>query len=221
MLKLKTEAREGGKHMKNLRKSGKMPAVFYGNEVSATPIAIATADFMKVWREGGESSVIELETPDGVKDVLIHDVQTDPVKGVPQHADFYVIDKNKKITVTVPLEFEGVSPAVKELNGTLVKVMHEIEIEVLPKDLPHSLKVDISMLKNFESRITIADITLPESAEATDSLGETVALVAEQKEEEEAPAEPIDMSAIEVEQKGKKEEEGVLGGEAPTEQKEE
>jgi len=214
MLKLTTDTREKGKHIKKLRKNGKMPAVFYGNKVSATTISVDTTEFLKVWREAGESSVITLDTPTGAKDVLIQDVQTDPVKGMPVHADFYVIDKDKKITVTVPLEFEGISPAVKELNGTLVKVMHEIEIEVLPKDLPHSLKVDISKLVDFESRIKVSDIALPQSAVPTDGADEIVALIAEQKEEEEASAEAIDMSAIEVEKKGKKED--VDGADAST-----
>jgi len=206
MLELKAQARlEYGKKLKKLRKNGKMPAVFYGSKSESTPITVDTKEFIKIWKEAGESSVISLETPNGAKDVLIQDVDIDPVRGIPRHTDFYVIDKDKKITVTVPVVFVGVSAAVKELNGTLVKVMHEIEIEVLPKHLPHELKADLSLLKDFESRISIKDIILPESAEAADDANETIALIVEQKEEEEKPEEAIDLSAIEVEKKGKQE----------------
>jgi large subunit ribosomal protein L25 len=65
------------------------------------------------------------------------------------------------VEVHVPLEFVGVSPAVKELGGTLVKVLHEINIEALPKDLPHDLTVDISTLAGLDDKILVQDIPLP------------------------------------------------------------
>ena len=130
-----------------------MPAVFYGPKEETTPVTISEKDFVKVWREAGESSVIELSGVGDAKEVLIHEVDVDPVSGTPRHADFYVIEKGKKVTVGIPLTFEGVAPAVKELGGILVKVMHEIEIEVMPKDLPHDIVVDISSPKHFDSQI--------------------------------------------------------------------
>lgn len=212
-----TEKRDARKGLAKLRKEGKMPAVFYGSKTTSTPVAILTKDFQKVWGEAGESSVIVLETPSGKVDALIHEVDLDPVRGEPIHVDFYVIDAKKKVTVTVPIVFEGVSPAVKDLGGTLVKVMYEMEIEVLPKNLPHEIKVDISMLKDFDSQISIKDIVLPESAKATDNPEEVIAMITQKAEEKEEAAAPIDLSAIEVEKKGKKEEEG--GEATPTEAK--
>ena len=70
-------------------------------------------------------------------------------------------NKNKEIEVKVPLEFEGVSEAVKSGLGSLVKVMYEVEIKGLPKNLPHDIKVDISLLKTLEDKITIANLVLP------------------------------------------------------------
>ena len=95
------------------------------------------------------------------------------------------------------------------MGGTLVKVLHEVEIEAMAKDLPHNIEVDISTLVDFDSKIHAGEIKLPSGVTLKTDAEEVVALVAEAKEEEvEAPSE-IDMSAIEVtDKKGKKDEEG-------------
>ena len=176
---------------------------------SASNFGISNIEFKKVWHKAGESSAVEL-TVDGKKvDVLIQDVQTHPVNDEPIHVDFLAIDMNKKITVNVPLEFVGVSPAVKSGTGNLVKVMHEMEVEALPKDLPQNLIVDISSLVDTTSQLTVGDIKLPQGVRATAEATEIVASIIEQKEEVIEETVPVDLSAIEVEKKGKKEEEGA------------
>lgn len=213
MFTLAAEKREGGVGLVALRKTGKIPAVFYSGKVSATSIAVSTGEFKKVLKDAGESSVVTLELPSGKVDVLIHDVAFDPVRDEPIHIDFYAVDKDTKVTVRVPLEFIGESAAVKNLGGTLVKVMHEMEVEGLPKDLPHDVKVDIGALQTVESHIIVSDLELPAGVAAKSEAGETVALITIQKEEvEEAPA-TVDLSAIEVEKKGKKEDGGAEAGE--------
>jgi large subunit ribosomal protein L25 len=204
MLKLKTEKREGGKTVSD----AKIPAVFYGPKAESTPVWVDEIELLKVWKEAGESTVVTLSYEGADHDTLIHDIDREPVKGKIRHVDFYVLEKGKKVEIAIPLEFIGVSEAVKTLGGTLVKVLHEIEIEAMPKDLPHNIEVDISSLVDFESKIHAKDILLPSGVVLKTDEDEVVALVAEAKEEEvEAPAE-IDMSAIEVtDQKGKKEDE--------------
>jgi large subunit ribosomal protein L25 len=145
-------------------------------------------------------------------EVLIHDVDLDPVTDVPIHVDFYAIEKGKKLTVDVPLEFIGVSPAVKELGAVLVKVLHDVEIEALPKDLPHKLEVDIASLVTFDSVLTAKDIKLPEGVALKIKLDEVIASVYEPKEEV-VEAALVDLSAIEVEKKGKEAKEGEAGAE--------
>jgi large subunit ribosomal protein L25 len=94
--------------------------------------------------------------------------------------------------------------------------MRELKIEAMPKDLPHEIKVDISALATFESQILAKDIALPSGVALVESPDEVVALVSEAKEEVEEVAAPVDLSTIEVEKKGKKEEEGAEGAaEAP------
>lgn len=207
-MELKVEKRaELGKKVQALRTEGKIPAVVYGKKEESTSITLSLPDFEKVWKEAGESTVITLIGLDDAKEVLIQEVDVDPVFGTPRHVDFYAIEKGKKVSVSVPLEFVGVSPAEKELGGTLVKVLHDIEVEAFPKDLPHSIEADISGLRDFETQLHAGEIALPQGVELVTGTDEVVALVAEAKEEE-APVEELDMDAIEVMQKGKKEEEG-------------
>jgi len=209
MFEIKTEARDIKVNPKFFRSRGKIPAVFYGATKESTSILMDAISFGKVWKNAGESSIVTLKTPDGDLDAIIHDVQFDPIKDEPVHVDFYIVDKNKAIEVEVPLDFVGVSPAVKDLGGTLVKVLHAIEIEALPKDLPHSLTVDISGLAQIDDHIMAKNISLPSRVTLKTKEDEIVALIsAARKEEVEPVAQVIDMSAIEVEKKGKKEEDG-------------
>lgn len=186
-----------------LRAGGRIPAIMYGPKEPSTPISIGTVEFTKLFKVAGESSVIEIEGLGETKEALVYDVDADPVTGAVRHVDFYVIEKGKPIEVDVPIEFVGESPAVKELGGVLVKVLHELKIEVLPKNLPHSISVDISSLVNFESQIHVKDLAVPPGVTVLTGADEVVVLTAEAKEEPEAPVEAPDLSSIEVEKKGK------------------
>lgn len=206
MFTLTAETREGKEPLANIRQAGKIPAVFYGNKKPTTSISILSKDFIKVWKEAGESSAIVLKTPEGNLDVLIHEIQKDPVTGVPIHADFIVVDMNKEIEVSVALEFIGESPAEKGGRGVLVKTLHEVQVSALPKDLPHTIEVDLASLANVDDHLTLKDIKLPKGVTLVGDMDEVVASVTHIKEEvEEAPA--ADLSSIEVEKKGKQEDE--------------
>jgi large subunit ribosomal protein L25 len=212
MLTLKVEKRDPKASLSAIRKAGKIPAVFYGKKEASTPIMLSYAIFEKTLKEAGESTILHLEG-DGIDvDVLIHEVDLNPVTDKPRHADFYAIEKGKKLEIKIPLEFIGVAPAVKDLGGILVKVMHEIEISALPKDLPQKLEVDISSLVAFDSVLTAKDIKLPEGVELRVKLEDIIASVYEPKEEVVEVA-PVDLSTIEVAKKGKEAKEG----EAPEE----
>ncbi|MFA4975126.1 MAG: 50S ribosomal protein L25 [Candidatus Paceibacterota bacterium] len=208
MFVIKAKKRNEGINLDTLRNEGEIPAVFYGMGKATTSISIPTVEFKKIWREAGESSTIKVSIGDNNIDVLIHDVQVHPVTDEPIHVDFLVVDMNKKIKVNVPLEYIGISNVVKNGLGNLVKVLHEVEIEALPKDLPHNLIIDISKLETIDDQVFVSDIKLPIGVVLITDLNEVVASVVLQVEEKEEVIAPIDLSAIEVEKKGKKEEEG-------------
>ena len=204
-MELIIEKRDIKTNPNTLRRAGKVPAVIYGRSQESTPVTLDRKIFEKLFREAGESTVITLKGLGTDKDALINEVTVHPVTGVALHADFYIIEKGQTVTVSVPLEFEGVSPAVKDLGATLVKVMHELEIECEPKDLPQHIIVDISALKTLDDKIEVKDLRLPASAKVSVDLDEAVALVAMAEEEQESA--PMDLSAIETSvERGKKEE---------------
>lgn len=201
MLELQTQKRTA----KEKLSKGYIPAVFYGKGTDSTAVSIKETDFQKVFQEAGESTVVSIKGDAGEHDALIHDVQFDVLTGRPIHADFYVFEKGKKIEVEVPLEFIGKSPAVEDLAGILVKVLHELPVEAQPKDLPHDIKVDISALVSLDSVINAKDLQLPSGVELAVDPEDVVCSIAVAKEEEEETE--IDLDSIEVEKKGKKEEE--------------
>lgn len=194
---------EMGKAAKSLTDDGRMPAVVYGPKHEAQSITVSLPEFKKVLRDAGESSVVNLEGLGSSVQVLIHEVDRDPVTTTPRHADFYAIEKGAKVEVAVPLTFVGESAAVKA-GANLVKVMHELEIEADAANLPHDIEVDITALAQTGDQIHVSDIVLPKGVVAKAEPEDVVALIQEiEVETEEAPV--LDMDAIEVEKKGKEE----------------
>jgi large subunit ribosomal protein L25 len=216
---IKAEKREKIGKLKTLRNEGLMPAVYYGHNKKSTPIQIKKIDFLKAWKNAGESTVIKLNTPDGDMEALIHAVDLDPITSEPRHADFYIFEKGHKVEIAVPLEFIGISPAVKDLGGALMKILHEIKVKAEPSNLPHKIDVDISSITELEGQVLAKDIILPKGVELMETPEEVIVTVATPKEEKEEEVAPADLSEIEVEKKGKKEEEGE-GIEPATEAKE-
>jgi large subunit ribosomal protein L25 len=186
MLELAVTARTAKEDPKALRASGKIPAVFYGPKEASTPIAVDAVIFDKLWHSAGESTIVTLTGMGTKKDTLIHAVDVHPVSGAIQHADFYVIEAGKLLEVSIPIEFEGISPAEK-VGGVVVKVLHEIPIKVAPGELPQHFTVDISKLENIGDHITVGDIKLPPSATLEIDAHETVVSITEAKEEEPEP----------------------------------
>lgn len=182
MLTLEVKARGGDESAEMLRKRGAIPAVFYGPKEHSTPIAIDERLLEHVWKKAGETAIVTLKGLGEDKDTLIHDAQFHPVTGKLLHVDFYVLEKGKKIKINVPLEFKGTAPAEKA-GHIVVKTLHEVEIEVIPQELPHSLTVDLGKLEKVGDHIVVRDITLPGSASLVTSPDEIIASVKEFKEE--------------------------------------
>ncbi len=195
---------ERGKQLAKLRALGKIPAIMYGPKEEAVPLTVDKVTFEKVLKQAGESSVITLSGLATPKDVLVQDVSFDPRRGGVIHIDFYAVEAGKEITVDVPLEFVGEAPAVK-LGGTLTKVLQEIEVTCTPANLPQHINVDVSSLDDFEKQIHVRDLAIPANVKVENDQDDVVALVQAVTEEAEAPVAAIDMSAIEVEKKGKTE----------------
>ncbi len=212
MLNLQVAKRESNETVAGIRNRGAIPAVVYGPKQPSTPITVGEKDFRRVFKQAGETTVVTIDGLDGSIDALIHEIDVHPVTGAFRHADFYALEKGKKVQINIPLEFTGESEAVKTLGGTLVKVLREIEIEALPKDLPHVITVDISPLATLDSQISADQLALPTGVTLISKPEEVVAAITVAKEE---PVEEVvrDITDIEIsEDRGKKEEEAAPEG---------
>ena len=191
-----------------LRRAGALPAVVYGAHQAATAIVVDARAFGKALASAGESTIVSLEGLGGpALATLIHEVDLDPVTHLPRHVDFYAVTKGEKVEVAVPLEFVGESPAVKA-GANLVRVLHELAVEADPANLPHEITIDVSILAEIGAQIHAGDVKLPAGVTLVTDPEEVVALIQEVEEEPEEVAAPADLSAIEVEGKGKETEEG-------------
>src|SRR3954463_6874585 len=188
---LQAEKREGrGKNeARRLRASGRIPAVVYGSEKGkAVEIAVDPKTLLRILHsESGVNTLIGLQLDGGDTRVLVKEYQVDPIDHKLLHADFYQVAMDKTITVTVPVILKGEAKGVKQQGGIVDFVNREIEIEVLPGDIPENITVDISELMLHEG-VRVKDI-VPDGQWKAVSDPETmiVHLVTVKAEEEPAP----------------------------------
>jgi large subunit ribosomal protein L25 len=151
---LQAEKRDGrGKNeARRLRASGRIPAVVYGTEKNkATEIAVDPKVLLRILHsESGVNTLIGLQLDGGDTRVLVKEYQLDPIDHKLLHVDFYQVAMDKRLTVTVPIVLKGEARGVKQQGGIVDFVNREIEIEVLPGDIPENITVDVSELMLHE-----------------------------------------------------------------------
>lgn len=212
-LKAKTRSKED-KNTKLIKDIGNIPAVLYGNAIENKNLIIKLLDFENIYNEAGESSLVNLiiDDKDAIK-IIIKEIQKDPIKDKIIHTDLYKIDMNKTITTEIPIKFVGVSPAVNELGGFLVKHFNGIDVECLPGDLVNNLEVNISSLVEFGNSIKIKDIKIPDNIKLLGEMNDLIVSVLEPRKE-------IEKSIEEEAEKNKDDDKKEVEGE-PDETKDE
>lgn len=183
------ERKQKGKAVKLLRKEGLIPACVYGHGVESKNVSVEYVPFVKVYKQAGESSLVDLII-DGGKSVkaLIADIAIDPMTDRLIHVDFREVLMTEKLKAKILVVFTGESRAVKELGGILVKSLAEIEVECLPQYLAHEIKIDLSSLKEFGDAIRVASIPVPEGMVFLANPREVIATVTPPRSEEELKA---------------------------------
>ena len=186
--RLNVEARQGGGKgvAGRLRSTGKIPAVIYGH-TTPTSITVDAREFRTAFKRITENTIVELHMPEGVHEVLVKDYQKDNLTGQILHVDFYEFEKGKALRTRVPIRLAGNPLGVKE-GGILETLLHVLEVECLPKDLPEEITLDISEL-GLDRAMHVRDLTLPANVRTLQTPDQVVCLVAHRKAEEEvAPA---------------------------------
>lgn len=211
--RIKLEKREatGKQSCRKFRNEGKIPGVLYGpGYPDSVPFYVSAEEIAPVTHSGRwETARIEVEVPGGKQEMcLMRDLQKDPLSGNILHIDLLQLQTGHKISVNVPVEITGREKCIGiKQGGVFEQLIHEIEMEVLPKEIPDSFVVDISSLP-LEGNVRIADLSLPESAVLIHSPEEIVVTIGHARvetapvsEEEEEPVE------VKVVSKGKAKEE--------------
>lgn len=176
---LSLEGNTRNSHIGAIRRSGYIPAVVYGHGIEPISISVESRAFAKLYAKAGYTTIVNLFV-DGEKkehSVFIKDIQFHPLKNMPVHIDFHQVRMDEVVRAKVPVEFVGESSAVKNLAGTLVKSIAEVEVEALPKDMPHALEIDITALADFDAVLHVSDIKVPAGVKLIDGAEEVVALV--------------------------------------------
>lgn len=182
---LNAEVRSGTRKgaARRLRSAGWIPAVMYGHR---EPIALSinAHEFNRKFQRISESTLIELTAGDDKYDVLVKDFQYDNLANRLVHIDFFEIEPDKALRTRVLLRFVGSAVGVREGGGVQELLIHEVDVESLPKDLPEIIDVNIEGLEIGHS-LHVRDVEAPEGVRILNSQDQVVALVAHRAAEEE------------------------------------
>jgi len=186
---IEVQTRDTSVKGKDLRLNDLLPAEFYGKGVKNVSLQIPYHAFRRLFRTAGRNTVIELNVDGKAKhNVLVHDLQRDPISDEIIHVDFINVRMDQVIHAKIPLKFIGLAPAVKELGGILTYNLKEIDVKCLPKDLVPSIEVSVDSIVDFHSYVRVKDLNLPAAITPINPLEEVVVTAVLPKEEVEEAA---------------------------------
>jgi large subunit ribosomal protein L25 len=203
-----------GKRTKAMRRSGKIPGVYYSRgenniHVAATPLGLKPLIYTS------ETHIVSLKLNSGEsKTCVLRNVQFDPVSDLPIHFDLQGVKADEELTIEVPVMLNGVPKGVKD-GGTVQHVMHRLKVSCLPKFIPEHVEINIAEL-GINQSIHVRDIKV-DNVKILESESSTIVAVVPPtvlKEETPADAAATVLTEPEVIAKGKKLEEGEEGAEA-------
>jgi len=202
-LKLKVTKRTVfGKKLKQLRKTGIIPGNIYGKDVKSTAVEVPFKEFEAVFKETGESGLVDLQLDSETRPVLIKNVAFESLTRLPLHADFYQVNLKEKVKTMVPLEVVGEPKAVTEKIGLLLTPLSEIEVEALPTDLPEKVEINVEGLAAVGDQVTVGDLKIPAGVEVLTDPAQVVVKIDElvsKEAQEQAAAEEAAAEAAKAE----------------------
>jgi len=182
---LAAKERTDSKHsnLRNLRESGEIPAIVYGNKNDSTAISVNNIELQKTIKEIGRNGIISLELEGKSYKVMLSDYQKDPLKNSIYHADFLIVDMSAQLQAQVRINLVGVCKGVKD-GGVLQQSLHEVTVTAKPNDIPDAIDVDVTELQVGDT-IYISDIQTNKQVTIGHDGEEVVASVLAPRQEEE------------------------------------
>ncbi|AOH52805.1 50S ribosomal protein L25/general stress protein Ctc [Peribacillus muralis] len=170
-------------NLRNLRESGEIPAVVYGNQNGSTAISVNNGELQKTLKEIGRNGIISLDLEGKSYKVMLSDYQKDPIKNLIFHADFLIVDMSAQLQAQVRINLVGTSKGVKD-GGVLQQSLHEVTVTAKPNDIPDAIDVDVTELQVGDT-IYISDIQSNQKVTIDNDGEEVVASVLAPRQEEE------------------------------------
>ncbi len=178
-----------GRQLDALRAEKKVPGNLYGEGLKENQsVQFDLQEFRHVYNDAGESQVIELTADGQTFNVLVKEVQINPITRNAIHVDFKSIDITKPVDVEVPLEYVGIAPAVKASGGSLIKKLNTVHVQCLPKNLVKFIEVPLEKLVTLEDTLLVSDLIIPETLTLLTHKEDLVATVVPPKIETDAVA---------------------------------
>lgn len=183
-----------GKKSRNLLAEGFVPAVMYNAKGESSNIQIDASTAKQIGKVATSTTIFDVSLEGKTSKVLVKDIDMNPVTEEIRHISFFEIDESKKMVFTIPFEIVGISPAVKNNLGTLVKVLQSIDVRCTLAELKPNIVIDISGLEHPGQIIGVNDITLPEGMELINKEMEqaTIITITELQKEEVVVATPVE-----------------------------
>lgn len=181
-----------GKKVKKLRREGFLPANVYGKGLDSTAIQVKLSDFQTVFKEVGETGLIDLHVNGEKRPVLVKNMHQTFPHHIPLHVDFYQVNLKEKVKTMIPIVLTGEAPAVTEKLGMLLQTLAEVEIEALPEELPENIEISVENLAAVEEQLTVGDLKAPEGVTILTAPDQVIAKIGELVVEEPEPETPAE-----------------------------
>ncbi len=196
-----------GKKVRFLRRQGITPVHVFGHNVESMALQCDTAELRRTLAQVGMTRLISLKVDRArrPRNVMVREVQREPLTGELLHVDFYQVSMEEKIRVEVPIVPVGESPALKLKDNFLTQELNSLTIECLPDEIPNSIKLDLSSLTEAEQAIHVKDITLDEGITILSSPEQLVVKVSARAAEKVIEEEEVRAEAPLPEEKSKEE----------------
>ena len=188
-LSVDVRAESGKKVAKRLRYRGQLPAVVYGEDAESVACSVDYRALTDLLKSHGRNAIISLSAGDASQSTIIKDIQYHPVRDEILHVDFHRIDLTRKIVVEVPIHAAGSAVGVRIGEGILEQMLHELEVECLPTEIPDHIEIDVSDLDIGDSLhvsdivVDDGDLTVVTDADRTVFAVAAPSIVVEEEEE--------------------------------------
>ena len=149
-----------GKRVRALRKTGKVPGIYYGHGKQNIPVSLPAPSLTPLYTTS-ETHIINLQLDDGSSHLcVLRDVQLDPVTEKPVHFDLFGLSENEKLTIQIPVKLTGGIPKGVREGGILQHILHKLKVSCLPKDIPDHIEINVEEL-TINRSVHVKDLTIP------------------------------------------------------------